>query len=78
MNSFPNQIKGRTIINQNFLNNNKPAAIIPGFKALTPKVVARSAPIPAAATLSPDFQSLYYLAVLNLCIFDKFKSNCSW
>ena len=57
LNKLPNQIKGRNIINQNFFNNNKPAAIIPGFKALTPNVVARSAPIPAAATLSPDFHS---------------------
>ena len=64
-------------MNQNFFNNNKPAAIIPGFKALTPRVVASKAPMPAAATLSPDFQSLYYLVLLNLCILDKFKSNCS-
>jgi len=77
LNKLPSQIKGRNIMNQNFFNNNKPAAIIPGFKALTPRVVANKAPMPAAATLSPDFQSLYYLVLLNLCILDKFKSNCS-
>ena len=59
VNNLPNQMKGKNNINQNFFNSNKPAAIIPGFKALTPSVVARSAPIPTAATLSPDFQSLY-------------------
>ncbi len=70
-------MNGKNIINQNFFSNNKPAAIIPGFKALIPKVVASKAPIPAAATLSPDFQSLYSLVALNLWIFDSFKSNCS-
>ena len=50
---------------------------MPGFKNLTPNVLASKAAIPAAATLSPDFQSLYYLVALNLCIFDKFNNMLS-
>ena len=51
--------------------------MIPGFIALIPRVDASRAPIPAAAILSPDFQSLYSFVALNLCILDRFKSNCS-
>ena len=48
------------MINQNFFRKPKITARSPGLTAFKPREEASNAPIPTAATLSPDFQSVSF------------------